>query len=523
MNNSAPRALDAAVELRKSRLGNWLGAFLSAICGASITLSLAPFAWWPLGILALLGLHRLLERATPAQGAWRGWWFGAGLFVSGGSWLYVSIHDFGDAPLPLATILSGGFCLLLALMHSMLGYGYARWIRDSRAGRWLGFAAWWVLWEWVRYWLLTGFPWLYVGYAHLSTPLGGWAPVGGVYAIGFCVALTAAALALQVSSQQPRRNKLIPLVLAICVWAMGWALQYTNWVQPHGAPVSVALVQANIPQSVKWDPDNFRATLDIYRELSAPLWQHNDIVFWPEAAIPAFYSNAPDYFDSQAALAASYGHTLITGVPSHGPSGAIHNSAIALGNGSGIYHKQHLVPFGEYVPLENVLRGAIQFFDLPMSDFAAGPAGQAPLRAGNVTFAPYICYEVVYGDLVRHARADVLLTLSNDAWFGHLIGPLQHLQMAQMRALELGRYMIRATGNGATALIDERGRITARIPQFERAVLTGSVQPFQGLTPYARFGSWPILGFCFIALGACLLRGVRAEGSDPRGLTPNHS
>lgn len=483
----------------------WRG-HLAALCsGALITLSLAPFDIWPLGIAALIALHLLLDRLAPRQAAMRGWWFGAGLFVSGGSWLYVSIHDFGGAPLPLATLLSGGFCLLLALMHGMLGYGYARWLRDRPAGRWLGFAAWWVVWEWVRYWLLTGFPWLYVGYAHIATPLGGWAPLGGIYTIGFAVAISAAALALLLL----RRPARAALACAAALWIGGALLQQVAWTRPLGAPLSVALVQANIPQSVKWDPESFRSTLDIYRDLSAPLWQRHDIVFWPEAAIPAFYDRAQDYFDSQAALAAQHGHTLIAGVPSRdeappGPK-AIYNSAIALGNGSGIYHKQHLVPFGEYVPLEDYLRGLIQFFDLPMSDFQGGDLGQPPLRAGATTFAPYICYEVVYGDLVRHARGDVLLTLSNDAWFGHSIGPLQHLQMAQMRAVELGRYMVRATGNGVTALIDERGRVTARIPQFERGVLTGTIQPFEGLTPYARSGSWPILVFCLLATAACAL------------------
>lgn len=503
---------DVIAEAHLQRYFNrrWPGNLLSALSGVLITLSLAPFDFWPTGIVALLLLHRLLDFVDTRRAALRGWSFGAGLFLSGTSWLYVSIHDYGDASVLLAGFLTGSFCLLLALMHAMLGYGYVRWVREAPGGRWLGFAAWWVLWEWVRYWLLTGFPWLYAGYAHLGTPLAGLAPVTGVLGISFAVALSAAALALFL---QNIRNA-IPLALSIALWAGAAALQQTQWTAPSGKPVSVALVQADIPQSVKWDPQQYRDTLDAYRDLSAAYWQQADIVFWPEAAIPAFFDRAQPFFDAQAAQARRFGHALVAGVPyrtepsADWPDGRIYNSAVALGNGDGIYHKQHLVPFGEYVPLESQLRGLIQFFNLPMSDFQAGPAEQAPLRASGLTFAPYICYEVVYGDLVRHARADVLLTLSNDAWFGHSIGPLQHLQMAQMRALEMGRYMVRATGNGVTALIDDKGRITARAPQFEATVLTGSVQGFSGLTPFARFGSWPILALCgaIIAAGLALSR-----------------
>lgn len=496
MNIANPQLQQRVRSAQPSRCGD----ALCAASGALITLSLAPFDLWPCGLLALALLHRLLDGVSPARAAWRGWCFGAGLFLSGASWLYVSIHDFGGASLALAALLSGGFCLLLALMHAMLGYGYARWLRGAALGRWLGFAAWWVLWEWVRYWLLTGFPWLYVGYAHLATPLGGWAPVGGVYALSFGVALSAAAGALLLEKQWT------PAVIALALWLGGFGLQSIEWTQPKQAPIKVALVQANIPQSVKWDPEFFRTTLDIYRSLSAPLWRDNAIVFWPEAAVPAFYEHAKPFFDVNAGEAARHNHALVSGVPYRSAHGEVFNSAIALGNGSGIYHKQHLVPFGEYVPLEKYLRGLIEFFDLPMSDFQGGPAGQAPLQAAGLTFAPFICYEVVYGDLVRHARADVLLTLTNDAWFGRSIGPLQHLQMVQMRALEMGRPFVRATSNGVTALIDSKGRIAARIPQFERAVLTGSVQGYAGLTPFARFGSWPVLLFCMMGAGFCLLR-----------------
>jgi apolipoprotein N-acyltransferase len=487
----------------------WPGNSAGALAGALLTLSLAPFNIWPAGIFSLLLLHRLLEHVEPKKAALRGWCFGAGLFLSGASWIYVSIHDYGGASALLAAFLTGAFCLLLALMHGGLAYIYVRWLRDAPGGRWLGFAAWWVLGEALRYWLLTGFPWLYAGYAHLATPLAGWAPVAGVLGISFVVALSAAALTLFL---QDIRN-IGPLGLSIVLWLSGIGLQQLQWTAPTRQHATVALVQANIPQAMKWDPQQFRDTLDTYRELSAPYWQPADIVFWPEAAIPAFYDRTRLFFDAEADQARIFNHTLIAGVPYRSeptgayPEGGVYNSAIALGNGDGLYHKQHLVPFGEFIPFEAGLRGAIQFLDLPMSDFQAGPAGQAPLRAGTLSFAPYICYEVVYGDLVRHARADVLLTLSNDAWFGHSIGPLQHLQMAQMRALELGRYMVRATGNGVTAIIDNRGRIAARAPQFERTVLVGEVYGYSGLTPFARFGSWPLLAFCALLIaGSCVLR-----------------
>ena len=190
---------------------------------------------------------------------------------------------------------------------------------------------------------------------------------------------------------------------------------------------------------------------------------------------------------------------LITGLPlrQNDLQGDLryYNAITTLGDSQGEYRKQKLVPFGEYVPLQDLLRGLISFFDLPMSDFARGPSQQAPLSAKGYKIAPYICYEVVYPEFAIElaAQSDLLLTISNDTWFGTSIGPMQHLQMAQMRALEAGRWMIRATNNGVSALIDPHGQITVTVPQFEQAVLRGSVVPMQGLTPYLRWQSWPLI------------------------------
>ena len=491
----------------------WRGHLTALVAGSLITLSLAPFDLWPAGLLSLALLHRLLAPLAPRQAFTRGWWFGVAQFGTGASWVYVSIHDYGYAPVPLAAALTLGWSLGLALLVGAFGWSYARWLRAAPGGRTLGFAACWVLWEWVRSWLLTGFPWLYPGYGHLHTPLAGWAPIAGIFGLDFIIALSAGAIASFLAAP-PARRRPAPLVVSALLWLAGWLLGLIQWTHPTGAPVKVALVQANVPQSVKWDPKQFEETLNLYRDLSAPLWQQAQIVIWPEAAIPAYYDTVADYFEAAAEQARRHHATLISGVPYREPAPGdgsgrretvVYNSAVALGEGSGIYHKQHLVPFGEYVPLEQWLRGLIQFFDMPMSDFHAGPPGQPPLMAGHVSLAPYICYEIVYADLVRQASADVLITLSNDAWFGHSIGPLQHLQMAQMRAIENGRDLIRATGNGVTALIDQRGRIIARAPQFEATTLIGDVQPRTGLTPFARAGSQPILVLCALLIARCLL------------------
>ncbi len=496
--------------LQKLFAPGWPSHLLALVAGPLVTLSLAPFDIAPAGIFALALLALLLDKLSPLQAFARGWWFGAGFWLSGASWVYVSIHDYGYAPVPLALALTLGYCLGLALLHALFSWSYVRFVRERPTGRWLGFAGVWVLWEWFRSWALTGFPWLYSGYAHLNGPLAGWVPVGGVFMASLIVALSAAAIALWFT---PRRSR-IALGTVLALWATGWGLAQIDWVQPQGEPVSVALVQANVPQQVKWDAEFYQQTLALYRELSAPLWPQAQIVIWPEAAVPAFYDQARDFIDAEAAQAAQHGHALITGIPTRErfpDHTAIHNSIVALGEGSGVYHKQRLVPFGEYVPLEQWLRGVIRFLDMPMSAFSAGSPNQPPLRAAGLKLGPLICYEVVYPDLVAEwlPHSDVLITISNDAWFGHSIGPLQHLQMAQMRALEAGRPMIRGTGNGVTALIDHRGHVTVQAQQFVRTTLTGTVQPMQGTTPFARTGVWPsiVLAALFVAGG--LLRRSR--------------
>lgn len=516
----------------------WTACLIALLAGCLVTLSLAPFNVWPLGIASVALLAWLLDTQNQRGAIRVGWFYGVGLFGSGSSWIYVSIHEYGYASVPLATFLTLLWTIGMALfvvIHTSL---YCRWVRDLRYGKTLGFAALMVLMEWFRSWFLTGFPWLYLGYAHLDTPLAGWAPVAGIYAVSFCVILSGTVITQQLLErfgstgeenphvrQSRKQALLLATGIAMIVWPLGGLLQWVDWVSPaERAPVKVAMVQTNISQDVKWNRDQYWPTLALYEASSKPLWETHDIVIWPEAAIPGYYQNAGEFFDIISTQANQHNTSLITGIPYLFPATATterhyHNSIMGFGNGSGTYFKQRLVPFGEYVPLESVLRGLIRFFDLPMSAFSPGPSNQAPLRAGDLTLAPFICYEIVYPELITQwlPAADLLITISNDAWFGRSIGPLQHLQMAQMRALESGRYLLRATGTGVTAIIDQRGQIVVRGKQFQRTVVSGEAHVFTGSTPYSRFGNGPLLIVCGLILSLSIITRLVAIAAKMRG------
>lgn len=474
----------------------WFTAALALSAGALLPLSFAPLAYWPIGIVSPAVLLWCWQHSTRLQVLWQGWLFGVGMFGTGTSWVYVSIHTYGDASAPLAALLTALFCAGLALFPMLQGWLFATCQRQARSDAWLLFPALWVLMEWLRGWILTGFPWLYLGTPHVDTLLGAWAPFLGVLAISGLVCLCAAALADAIS--RPRQAWQGALVVT-AILASSALLERIHWVNPQPA-MTTALVQGNIPQQLKWDPQYRDTTLQHYADLTAPYWG-NELIVWPEAALPLFMDEADHWLQQQEAKALASGSTLITGIPSRTrDTDGLHyyNSMLALGLGLGSYHKQKLVPFGEYVPLESWLRGLIRFFDLPMSAFDAGPRYQPPLQAGRWAIAPLICYEIAYPDFTaRQAQpANIIVTVSNDTWFGASIGPYQHLEMARMRARETGRPVVRATNNGITALIDHRGHILKRIPQFERSVLTGSIQPTTGQTLFAVWGSWPLIALC---------------------------
>ncbi len=486
------------------------------LAGAALPLAFAPYEWWPLAPLCAGLLGWLLRGLRPRAAFSLAWWFGLGFYGFGTSWVYVSIHGYGGASAPLAALLTGLFCLGMALLFA-LPFALCGLIDLHRLrGALLGFPALWALGEWLRGWFLTGFPWLYLGYAPIDTPLAGLAPVTGVLGMSLALAITGAApFALaQCRHWAPVAGT---LALVATLWGGAWWLHQITWTTPIPPRLEVALVQPAQSLDMKWDANSLPAILTNFVATNR---RHADVelLLWPETAIPRFRHQVAPLLDGESAWARAEDIGLLLGVPlALGDAGPYYNGLIGLGAAQGSYGKRRLVPFGEYVPLESLLRGLIAFFDLPMSSFSRAPEQQPLLTLDGLRIASAICYEIVYPDLVATSAtaANLLVTVSNDTWFGASIGPHQHFQMARLRAIENGKPLLRATNDGVTAVIDARGQVTAQLPQFEPGVLRAAVLPQQGATPFNRYRSLPVILVCTL-LFALARRRQRSRGDAPR-------
>ena len=495
---------------------------LALLGGAMLPLAFAPFDLAPTAVLSLGLLFYSWQGAGPWQSFLRGYLFGLGQFGVGVSWVYISLHDYGGAGTAAAVALTSLFVAVLALFPAVAGmiaaHSFSR--KDALVRMLVAFPAVWTLAEWSRGWVLGGFPWLNIGYSQTDTPLAGFAPVLGVYGVGWLVANTSALLLCIFSL--PWRRKAGAAMVGVALWSAGAWLNQVEWSRSAGEPFKATLLQGNIPQEIKWEPGHRRKTLELYIAMTRQHWS-SDLVIWPETAVPAFYHQVEESFLLPLREEAQKNGTdLLIGAPLlEQPGARYYNALISLGRTPGIYRKRHLVPFGEYLPLQPLSRFILDILQIPLADFSAGADRQPLLKAAGFPLVASICYEDAFGEEALTGVPDgaYLVNVTNDAWFADSIGPLQHFQMARMRALELRRYMLRATNTGVTGIISPFGYVVARAPQFERTTITGEIIPMSGSTPYSRYGNRPVVIALFVVLiiAWAAARRPRTAGDDNRG------
>jgi len=409
---------------------------------------------------------------------------------------------------PVAAFCTLLFCLIQACYPALVGAVLVRSRGNFAAKALLGFPALWVFCEWLRSWVLSGFPWLSIGYSQVPTsPLAGFAPILGVFGVSLVTAFIAGAIATAIESRfragnTPKAGKrlFVSLGVALCIAGTliiaGALLKRHQWTQPlPGEPTTVTLLQGVIPQELKWRPERASATLQTYLELVRST--DSKLILLPETALPMLNTDIPpDYLRALADRTRLNGGDMLFGVPEQDASGRYYNSVMSLGTEPPqVYRKHHLVPFGDFFPLQPVLGWIMRLLHIPMSDFSHGPAVQRPIQVAGQKVAVNICYEDAFGEeIIRQLpEATVLANFTNDAWWGDTIASRQHLQIAQMRALETGRPMLRATNTGVTAIIDPTGHIVATAPEFTTTKLSGEVRGYQGSTPYVAIGNAGVL------------------------------
>jgi apolipoprotein N-acyltransferase len=487
---------------------------LSALAGLALPFAFAPFEQFWIAPLSYAVLLYLWRDAAPKRALGLGFAYGCASFGFGTYWTYIAVRIIGQAPVFVGVTLTAGLVIVLAAFVAVAGFTAARSFRTSGAVAWLAtLPALFVVGEWLRGWLFTGFGWLAAGYSQTDSWLMGYAPLGGIHAMSLGVLVTAGALlTLWFGSH---RERAVAVVVAAAVWLGGLALRDRELTHGNEGTIEVALVTAAVAQTTKYDPAQLQPTLALYAELTRQ-GAGADLIVWPEAAIPVPIELVSGWVESVRRRAAEQGSTLLFGalrtVPATGDTAETYeNVLLALTDDPQVYVKRHLVPFGEFYPVPDFIRDWMRLMNLPYNDLGVGAADQPPLAVAGERISVTICYEDVFGaEQLRHlADTTLLVNVSNDGWFGQSIAIPQHLQIARVRAAEAGRYLVRAANRGITAVIDPHGRLVETIEPFHAGLLRATVRGYTGSTPYARVGNWLVVGLALVSLLAVLVASPR--------------
>lgn len=495
MNSVFTSPKQVLFSIKALKQSDLLHAFLT---GLLLPLGFAPFHFPLAALLGLAILYAQLNKAAPKRSFFIGLFFGLGYFGLGISWIFISIHEYGHLNHLISAIITLCFLLYLSLFPALMARCYS-YLNDTRSllGSVILFSALWVLFEYLRASFLGGFPWLILGFGQFDTPLKYILPILGVYGAGFISCFAACLLAEAMLQDGLKRYALLLGFILILFLPMSG--KQIDWSEKEDRPLSVGIIQANLSMRDKWDESLFWTLLARYQKDTEALLG-TDLIVMPESAIPLPVHYLEDYFNNLHKRAKTLGSAVLLGIPQlvSDENEVYYNSMFSLGKAKGSYLKQHLVPFGEYMP--GPIHYITRLLSIPDANLKQGESNQPLIRVKGQPIASLICYELAYGDILRQQLpiAKWIVSISDDGWFGHSFAIYQQQQMAQVRSLQTARYQVVSNNDGLSSIIDPRGEITDTLPAFSSGILKGVIFPVTGSTPWIQWGDKPILLICFV-------------------------
>ncbi|KTD16121.1 apolipoprotein N-acyltransferase [Legionella jordanis] len=496
MTQAASLSKPSLIGTQTLRYSQLLRAFLF---GLLLPLGFAPFHFPGLTILGIALFYAQLTHDQNHHPFLNGLFFGLGYFGLGISWIYISIHEYGHLNNFISAAITLFFLLYLSLYPALMAALFKRLSLPRPIYSCFLFSALWILFEFFRSGFLSGFPWLLIGFGQFDSPLKYFLPIGGVFGVGFLCCFSATILGS--CHRFKGSGRYVALGIFVLLLILPSFLKHKKWTSEKKESLSVGVIQANLSMRDKWDESLFWHLLGLYKNETEKLLG-TELIVMPESAIPLPPSYVEDFLEELHEKAKQAGSAVVLGIPKPTPldENQYFNALVSLGAAKGFYLKQHLVPFGEYIP--KAVQKITAWLAIPDTNLMAGKNNQRLVKIHKHPIATLICYELAYGEILRQQlpQAEWIISISDDGWFGHSLAMYQHLQMAQVRSLESGRYQVVANNDGLSSVINSQGEIIASLPAFSAGVLKATLSPSTGLTPWAYMGDKPIAVFCLIII-----------------------
>lgn len=497
MNTSA-----TSLSLATPKSKQLIYVFVALLAGATTTLGFAPFHLPGVAILSMAILFHQLQLCSRKQAFWIGLAFGLGMMGTGVSWVAVSIHLYGHLPMAAAIGITTVFIVYLSLFPAFctLSYQTVRWANAPFINGCL-FSSLWCLFEYLRAHCLTGFPWLLYGTAQIDTPIKFVLPILGIYGASFFSIFSATALCYTVT--RSNRTAFAWLIVFLSVLMAPQGLQFLQEPALSASPITVGVIQANLSMRDKWDEHIFWEICNYYKQSITQLLGKAQVIVLPESAIPLPATYLHEWLSHLQTQARQAHSAVLLGIPeadTRQNDETYYNTIAGLGMAEGSYKKQHLVPFGEYIPA--TIAPIMRWLQLPLSNMTPGSNQQALLTVHHRPLASLICYELAYPELLRQQlpAAQWIVSLSDDGWFGHSFAQYQHLQMAQVLSMLSHRYQVVTNNSGLSSIINEKGDVTHSLPAHAPGILKGIIYTSHTQTPWTIYGDLPVITVCAIII-----------------------